>query len=57
MYYTCAQGLTFDHLAFDSSGVTKYGLTYTTLYRIKCKENVYLLSPLSKDNFHVDPIV
>ncbi len=36
MHYTCAQGLTFDHLAFDSSDVTKYGLTYTTLYRIKC---------------------
>jgi len=52
-----AQGLTFDHLAFDSSGVTKHGLTYITLSRIKCKKKIYLLSPLSKNNFHVDPIV
>jgi hypothetical protein len=52
-----AQGLTFDHLAFDSLGVTKHGLTYTTLSRIKCKDILYLLSPLSKNNFHVDPIV
>jgi hypothetical protein len=32
-----AQGLTFDHLAFDSNGVTKHGLTYTTPYEIHSK--------------------
>ncbi len=26
-----AQGLTFDHLVFDPTSVTKHGLTYTTL--------------------------
>jgi hypothetical protein len=53
----CAQGLTLDHLAFDLSGVTKHGLIYITLSRIKCKDNLYLLSPLFKNNFHVYPIV
>jgi hypothetical protein len=40
-----AQGLTLDHLTFDPSGVTKHGLTYTILFRTKCKDNLYLLSP------------
>jgi hypothetical protein len=35
----CLQGLTFDHLTFDPNGVTKHGLTYTTLSKI-CPKNI-----------------
>jgi len=49
-----AQGLTFDHLAFDLNGVDKHGLTYTTLSHIKNKKNIYLLQPLQMKNFQID---
>jgi hypothetical protein len=52
-----AQGLTFDHLAFDLNGVYKHGLTYITLCHIKNKENLYLLQPLQMKNFQIDPSV
>jgi ATP-dependent exoDNAse (exonuclease V) alpha subunit len=52
-----AQGLTFDHLAFDLNGVYKHGLTYTTLSHIKNKENLYLLQPLQMKIFQIDPSV
>ncbi len=39
------QGLIIDCLTFDSSGRTKYDLTYTTLSRVHSKENLYLLFP------------
>jgi len=46
-----AQGLILDHLAFDPNGVTKHGLTYSTLSKIYSKTHLYLLSPLSNRNF------
>jgi hypothetical protein len=52
-----AQGLTFDHLAFDSTSVTKHGLTYITLFRIYSKNHLYLFSPLSNKNFQINHIV
>jgi hypothetical protein len=50
----CAQGLTFEHLAFDPVGVTKHGLTYITLFQICYKKKSYLLSPLSTNFFQID---
>jgi len=52
-----AQGLTFDHLAFDPSGITKHGLTYTTLFQVRSKEHIYLLFPLPNKNFQVDKCI
>jgi len=52
-----AQGLTLDHLAFDPSGITKHGLTYTTLFQVRSKEHIYLLFPLSNKNFQVDKCI
>ncbi len=52
-----AHGLTLDHLAFDPSGITKHGLTYTILSRVHSKKHLYLLSPLSNKNFQVDTLV
>ncbi len=43
----CAQGLTFDALAFNHHGVTKDELEYTTLLQIHLKKHLYLLFPLS----------
>ncbi len=53
----CAQGLTFERLAFNPFGVPKHGLTYITLFQIPSKKYVYLLSPLSTKNFQVDFII
>ncbi len=53
----CAQGLTFDHLAFHPFSVIKHGLTYTTLFGICSKERLYLLSSLLNKKFHLDSIV
>jgi hypothetical protein len=52
-----AQGLTFERLAFDLVGVTKHGLTYTTLSQIHSKENLYLLSPLLINFFQIDLLI
>jgi hypothetical protein len=52
-----AQGLTFNHLAFDPNGVYKYGFTHTTFFCIKNKENFYLLKPLQMKNFEIEPNV
>jgi hypothetical protein len=46
-----AQGLTFDHLAFDLNGIYKHGLTYITLCHINNKENLYLLQFLQMNFF------
>jgi hypothetical protein len=51
------QGLTFDWFTFDSKGVTKHALKYTSLSRGYSKEHLCLLSSLSRKNFQVDPIV
>ncbi len=48
------QGLIIDCLAFDSSGMTKYGLTYTTLLKVHSKEHLYLFSPILYIFFKVD---
>jgi hypothetical protein len=39
------------------TGVTRHGLTYTTLSCICSKEHLHLLSPLSNKNFYVDIVV
>jgi hypothetical protein len=31
------QGLTLNHLTFNPSGITKHGLTYTTLFQVRFK--------------------
>jgi hypothetical protein len=40
------QGSIIDCLTVDSCGMTKYGLTYTTLSRVHSKEHLYLLFPI-----------
>jgi len=52
-----SQGLTFDHLTFDLTSVTKHGLTYATLLGVHSKEHLHLLSPLLNKNFQVDHFV
>jgi hypothetical protein len=52
-----AQGFILDHLGFDPNGVYKHGFTYTTFFRIKNKENLYLFKPLQIKNFQIDPSV
>lgn len=49
--------MTLDRLAFDPRQVTKHGLIYTTLSKIRSNEQLYLLFPLCSRNFHVDFIV
>lgn len=34
--------------------VTKHDLTYTTLFKIHSKENLYLVSPLSNQKFQIN---
>ncbi len=51
------QGLTFDFLAFDPSRIHHHKLTYTTLFHVRKKENLYLLTPLVEANFKVDKCV
>jgi hypothetical protein len=48
-----AQGLTFDHLAFDIIGATKNSLTYITLFCIRSKGHLYLLYPLTNKKFQL----
>ena len=52
-----SQGLSLDDVVFNPYGVNKHGLAYTTLSRIRTKEKLYLLSPLTTSNFQVDPTV
>jgi hypothetical protein len=47
------QGLTLDSVAFDPVGIRIHGLVYTTLSCVKNIDSLYLLSPLTKDNFKV----
>jgi len=42
----CSQSLSMDNLAFDPHGVFQHGLTYTTLFKIYKKKNLYLLNSL-----------
>ncbi len=41
------QGLTLNGLAFDPTGVTRHGLVYTTLSRVKTIDSLFLLKQLS----------
>ena len=50
-----SQGLCLDEMAFDSSGINKYGLTYTMLSRIRTKS--ILVHPLANSNFQIDKSV
>jgi hypothetical protein len=44
-------GLTFDCLTFDPINVTKHGLLYIALLRVRSKEKLYLFSPLLHNFF------
>ena len=48
-----SQGLILDKVAFQPAGIRIHGLVYTTLSRVRSIESLYLLSPLTKDNFKV----
>lgn len=52
-----AHGLILDHLAFDSTIVTKHGLTHITSSTVQSREHLYLFLPLSMIFFQIDPIV
>ncbi len=47
------QGLTFDFLTFDPSGIHQHKLTYTILFRVRKKKNLYLFAPLVEANIKV----
>ncbi len=51
------QGLTLDYLTFDPNGVQHHVYAYTTLFRVRKKENLFLLAPLIDANFKVDKCV
>ncbi len=46
----CAQGFTFDHLAFELNGIMKHDLKYTTLFQVYSKKNIYILHCQTKIN-------
>jgi exonuclease III len=48
-----SQGLTLDNVAFDPTGIRIHGLVYTALSRVRNIESLYLLNPLTKNNFKV----
>jgi exonuclease III len=48
-----AQGLTLEKVAFDPKGVTRHGLVYTALSRVKTIECLYLVNKLEQKNFTV----
>jgi hypothetical protein len=48
-----SQGLTLDNVAFQPAGIRIHGLVYTTLSCVRSIDSLYLLSPLTKDNFKV----
>jgi exonuclease III len=52
-----SQGLSLDDVVFNPCGVTKHGLAYTALSRIRTKEKLYLLTPLTTSNFQVETSV
>jgi hypothetical protein len=52
-----AQGLSLDRLAFNPQNVSKHGLSYTALSRVRSKEQLYLLHPICSRNFHVEQSV
>jgi hypothetical protein len=51
------QSLSLDEMTFNSNGINKHGLVYTALSRIRIKEKLYLLYPLTISKFQVDKAV
>jgi hypothetical protein len=48
-----SQGLTLDNVAFHPVGIRINGLVYIALSHVRSIDSLYLLSPLTKDNFKV----
>jgi ATP-dependent exoDNAse (exonuclease V) alpha subunit len=48
-----SQGLTLDNVAFQPTRIQIHGLVYTAFFRVRSINSLYLLSPLTKDNFKV----
>jgi len=49
--------LTLDYLTFDLTNVTKHGLTYIALSKVRSKKKLYLLSLLLNNFVQVDHLV
>lgn len=45
--------MTLDQLAFDTAGVTKHGLVYTSLSHVSNIDSLYLINKLTQQHFHV----
>lgn len=56
MHYTSFPRVNF-RSTFDPMNVTKHDLTYTTLFKMHSKENIYLVSPLFNQNFQINLMV
>jgi ATP-dependent exoDNAse (exonuclease V) alpha subunit len=52
-----AQGLSLDRLAFNPQNVSKHGLSYMALSRVRSKEQLYLLHSICSRKFHVEQLV
>jgi hypothetical protein len=50
-----SQGLSLDELVFDPTNIKKHELTYITIFHIRTKEKLFLLTPLQHGDFYVDP--
>jgi ATP-dependent exoDNAse (exonuclease V) alpha subunit len=46
-----SQGLTLDNVSFQPARIQIHGLVYTALSHVRRIDSLYLLSPLTKDNF------
>jgi hypothetical protein len=53
MHYTSFPRFNFKS-TFDPMNLTKHDWTYTTLFKIHSKENLYLLSPLSNQKIQIN---
>ncbi len=52
-----SQGFSLDELVLDPKNVTKHDLTYTIVYHVRKKENLYSLNSLCNENFNVKMFV
>jgi hypothetical protein len=52
-----SKGVTLDNVAFHLVGIQIHGLVYIALSHVRSIDSLYLLSPLTKDNFKVKPKV
>jgi hypothetical protein len=46
-----------ENLTFHIHGKPRYDLTYTTLFRIRTKENLYLLNAFQQKKINVDAML